>query len=246
MPVEEIDYEAVLADLEERRSKIDAAIDAVKGIIASLGITPTGSSRVRGPQDISTDAFFNLNTGEAARKYLGMVKGAQSVSQVWEALKRGGLPDISYNAVYNALSRRENNPGDVVKLPDNTWGLAEWYGGGTAPKKRRTGGSKENGSDKTHSEASAPAPTPAAEPTPTGSGAVTQLDRCEAYLRDAKSPLHISKLVEKLAAVGETTKPDSLSSNLRKDKKQRFRNHGKNTWGLAEWPESVLNQGRKE
>jgi DNA-directed RNA polymerase delta subunit len=51
-------------------------------------------------------------------------------------------------------------------------------------------------------------------------------------------PLHISALIQHLAeTTGHTSNPDSLSSNMRKEKRGRFKNAGNNTWGLAEWGE---------
>jgi hypothetical protein len=107
----DVDYQAVLADLKERREKIDSAIQAVESILASLG-PGSGTARVRGSQDIAVDAFLGLTIAEAAVSYLTKVRTAQSVAQIWEAIKKGGLPHTKYNAVYNALNRRELQEGD--------------------------------------------------------------------------------------------------------------------------------------
>ncbi|HEX8653306.1 MAG TPA: hypothetical protein VF708_21000 [Pyrinomonadaceae bacterium] len=241
MSSEEIDYEAVLADLHERRSKIDAAIDAVKGILAAVGRTPTGSTRIRSAQDIAPDAFFGLTIAEAAIKYLGMVRSAQTLPQIWEALKQGGLPHTKYNAVYTALTRREQ-VGDVIKLPDGSYGLAEWYPTNPTAKRQTKQNSKPQ-------EAAAEKESPAKSnvtPIAREQGAMTQPDHCEVFLREAKKPLHITVLLTMLAGKGIITKAVNLSTPLRKDPKQRFENLGSNTWALAEWPESMKAPYRKD
>jgi hypothetical protein len=235
--VEAIDYEAVLADLEEQRSKLDSAIEAVRGLVAIRGGTSSGSNRVRSPQDIRSDAFFGLGISDAAKKYLGMVRTAQSVSQVWEALKKGGLPETKYNAVYNALSRREKAQGDVVALPDKSWGLAEWYGN-SLPVKRPSKPAglrpQENGAEKKAAEKIVTSALTEAATSSQSRAGMSMLDHCEAFIREAGESLHITILVGKLQYLGITTNPDSLSSNMRKEKKQRFKNLGNNNWTLKE------------
>jgi hypothetical protein len=241
MSSEEIDYEAVLADLHDRRSKIDAAIDAVKGILAALGRTPSGSTRVRSAQDIAPDTFFGLTIADAAIKYLGMVRSAQTVPQIWEALKQGGLPHTKYNAVYTALSRRAE---DVIKLPDGSFGLAEWYPNNPAVKRQSKSAPSKLRVMKVHNppekEPSAESSTP---PVAQTKGTMTQPDRCEVFLRDEKRPLHISALISRLAEQGVVTKPVNLSTPLRKD--GRFENLGDNVWAIKEWPENMKASHRK-
>lgn len=237
----DVDYQAVLADLKERREKIDSAIQAVESILASLGPT-SGTSRVRGSQDIAVDAFLGLTIAEAAVTYLALVRTAQSVAQIWEAIKKGGLPHTKYNAVYNALNRRETQEGDVARLPDGTWGLAEWYPRSPSPARKYRVKVEQKLNQKPERKASPAIVAQAGELLEkqhrarkgTGGG-ISLVDACDQFLREAGKPLHLSVLIAKLGEIGRITSTPSLSSTLRKDNKQRFTNLGKNIWALAEW-----------
>lgn len=239
MSTEGIDYEAVLADLQDRRAKIDAAIEAVKGIVAALGIHPSGS-RITGLKDIPSDAFFTMSIADAALKYLGMVKSKQSTEQILEALERGGLPPMKYDSVYTLLRRRANQVGDIVRVGDD-WGLAAWYPNNPNFKRRAKPAAAKG---------QANGQTPDA-PTATATGADTKAkprkgsigDACERILRKADKPLHITVLVLALAGENIDTNARSLSGNLPQDSKKRFKNLGKNMWALAEWPEEKLARG---
>jgi DNA-directed RNA polymerase delta subunit len=241
MSTEEIDYEAVLADLHERRNKIDAAIDAVKGILAAVGRTPSGSTRIRSAQDIAPDTFFGLTIADAAIKYLGMVRSAQTLPQIWEALKQGGLPHTKYNAVYTAFSRREQ-VGDVIKLPDGSFGLAEWYPTNPTTKRQAKQNSKpqETTAEKESSAKNNKSPIAREQVR------MTQPDHCVVFLREAKKPLHITALLSKLAEKGIVTKAVNLSTPLRVDTQKRFENLGDNVWALTEWSESIKAPHRKD
>jgi len=82
-----VDYNAVLADLEARKSQIDSAIAAVKNILASAGVLTNGHSEgVIRPEDIPAHAFLGLSIPDAAKKFLGMVKSKQALSQIMQAL----------------------------------------------------------------------------------------------------------------------------------------------------------------
>lgn len=130
---EPIDYEAVLSDLEAKRAALDVAIAALRQVRnagAHTGIGTAGVIRQIDPENIPDDAFFGLSIGEAAKKYLGMVKRKQSTREIAEALDRGGLPHTSsnfLNTVTTMLSRQARSDSDLVKV-GREWGLAAWYG----------------------------------------------------------------------------------------------------------------------
>ncbi len=218
------DYQAVLADLKRRRDEFDAAIKTVEGIIAQLGPTSSNSGKIRSVQDIPSDAFLTLTIPEAAIKYLGLVRSAQTVAQIWEALKTGGLPHTKYNAVYNALLRREAQVEDIVKLPDGSWGLTEWYPRTPSPARKAR-----------RSVNTVAVPSEKQEMPPTGDAKrLTMVDAAEQILREAGKPLHATELVEKLRAYGRNTNIRSVAASLPQDSKKRFTNLGKNTWALED------------
>jgi hypothetical protein len=156
-------YDAVIADLELRRTQLDSAIDMMKrlkesvsswgGIAipigAGLGI---GSGTISGTgtiteapfsesENIPSDAFFGMTIADAAVKYLDKwaSRKPQSTNTIVDALERGGQKRSKYTTVYGILSRRAKKEGDVVNVKGD-WGLRSWYGGPggavTRPKRK--------------------------------------------------------------------------------------------------------------
>lgn len=140
-----IDYAAVLADLERKRDELDRAIAAIRPF-AGQGDTSTpptgGGSGAPSPRksgamaQLRSDEFFGMKAPEAIQKYLAIAKGPRTVRDIVDALRSGGFITSAkdlYNNIYTALIRLEKDE-LVRKLPDSTWGLAEWYP--ALPKKR--------------------------------------------------------------------------------------------------------------
>jgi len=223
------DYLAVLADLKKRREDLDAAIVAVESIIASLNLSTT-PTKVRGAESVPPDAFLSLTIPEAAIKYLGMVRSSQSVAQIWEALKRGGLPHTKYAAVYNALTRREDLAGDIIKLEDSNWGLAVWYPRRPSPTRRKKRDKELR--EGVPSEASTGSSGDIEPPT---EKRLSIGNVVEQMLREAGEPLRATEIVRRLEANHDrVTTIKSLTGTLPQDKRKRFRNLGNNIWTLAE------------
>jgi hypothetical protein len=141
-----IDYQAVLADLEAKRSQIEAAIAGIKAMLAG-GPTegegpptedepPAGAAPVARQKPSSSiirnDTFFGLSTSKAIRKFLAMTKRPQTPRAIADALHQGGQvhaldEKVAYTNTYTALTRLKNS-GVVVQIKSGEWGLAEWYG----------------------------------------------------------------------------------------------------------------------
>jgi len=139
--METIDYERVIADLEQRRANYNAAIDAailaIKSILAAQthplpgGSTSAAQHRATSLKDLSPDAFFGLGLAEAAIRYLSIVKKQQTTREIADALEAAKYHHTSrnfVNTVNTALYRRERDEGDVVRIGRN-WALSEWYPG---------------------------------------------------------------------------------------------------------------------
>lgn len=124
----EIDYAAVLADLEAKRSAIDSAIAGVRQMLnlgAEQGVTVSSEKKEAA---VRFDSFFRMSMPDAIAKYLEMAKTPQSVSEVMEALLTGGFKTTSKNPmpiVGSNLSRMKS-AGLLVNV-DGKWGLASWY-----------------------------------------------------------------------------------------------------------------------
>jgi hypothetical protein len=119
---EPINYEAVLADIEERIAKLQATADGVRQIMAMSGSTPAGGPGGK----IAHDAFLRMSIPDATKKYLGIVRQKKDTQAIIDALEQGGLPRSEYQTVYAVLRRREKQIGDIINMQGD-WALAEWY-----------------------------------------------------------------------------------------------------------------------
>lgn len=135
MATEQIDYEAVLADLKARRDALDQAIAGIEQVLgktagsgpiaAGNGIVPTA------PQDVMPrSAFTGMKMPDAIKAYLRAVTRKQTPKQIADSLTQGGYHSTAknlYAAVYTTLIRMEKN-NDVGKF-GNEWGLVDWFPG---------------------------------------------------------------------------------------------------------------------
>jgi DNA-directed RNA polymerase delta subunit len=134
----EIDYAAVLADMEAKRAALDSAIAGIRQWL-SLGGGSEDTSGATSPQvanrldspEVKFDTFFGLSIPDAIRKFLAMTKRPQSVSDITRAFQDGGMTSTSKNlltTVGSTLSRLKQVDGDLVSV-QGKWGLREWYPG---------------------------------------------------------------------------------------------------------------------
>ena len=120
------DYPSVIADLRVKRAELDALISSLEhfaGADAGADEGPNGGVAV------PADAFFQMNTTSAIKKFLGMSRRPHTTGEVVDALEIGGFIHKSKNLknmVYTALTREERREA-IVQLPDKTWGLSERY-----------------------------------------------------------------------------------------------------------------------
>jgi hypothetical protein len=141
MSIEPINYEAVLTDLRARKAQLEAAISAIELIVSQVGSPLPGGG---GSTTVGPSAFLGMSITEATKKHLGAVKEKQSTQEIIEALTKGGLPPSKYTTVYNILTRRQKQVGDIVNLKGD-WALAEWYPNHRFPVK----GAKEADAEET-------------------------------------------------------------------------------------------------
>lgn len=221
-----VDYNAVLADLEARKTQIDSAIAAVKTILASAGVLTNGSSEgVIRPEDIPSHAFLSLSIADATKKFLSMVKRKQSLPQIMQALERGGLPPAKYNTVYAVLRRREGQAGDIFRMGED-WALTEWYPNNPNLTKRaepKKAAKKRRKAKKRTTITVTPVPT-------TGLGKSAQgptlTDLAERILKESGKSMSVDAMLPKMAELGRTPLKQNLANALRKDPKKRFKESG--------------------
>jgi hypothetical protein len=161
MATEVIDYRAVLADLEAKRTAIDSTINGLRQML-NLGAEQTmgGASASNGERrdqatQVRFDSFFRMSLPAAITKFLEMATVPQSVSEITRAILEGGFKTTSKNLmpiVGSNLSRMKT-AGEVVNV-DGKWGLSIWYPAArqqqaaTKPKGRKRGRPKSAESPK--------------------------------------------------------------------------------------------------
>lgn len=196
----EIDYGAVLADLEAKRAAIDAAIGGVRQVL-NLGAEQTVGTQVSNERRdtsgaVRFDSFFRMSMPAAIIKFLEIAKVPQSVSEVTAALLAGGFKTTSKNLmpiVGSNLSRLKA-AGDAVNV-EGKWGLASWY---PAARKADTT-AKKNGRRRGRPKGSAKAKADKPSATPeTGPGADDQIRHLHAAgktYREIAQELGVSRAV---------------------------------------------------
>jgi hypothetical protein len=119
---EPINYEAVLADIEERIAKLQATAEGIREIMSIAGSSPSGGPGGKIPHD----AFLKMTIPDATKKYLTMARQKKDTQTIMDALESGGLPRSQYQTVYAVLRRREKQVGDIINM-NGDWALSEWY-----------------------------------------------------------------------------------------------------------------------
>lgn len=151
-------------------SEVQTKIEELKTTLATLlrlqgeyGGAPVAQSR-GAETAISHDTFFNMTIGDAAKKYLAMVKSTKSTAEIGTALEQGGLKHSSKafpTTVRSILGQRE----DFTRVPNGDWGLTEWYPGMGRGKKPKAEKSAKPKSKAKAAKTGKSAETPAGGPT---------------------------------------------------------------------------------
>lgn len=237
-----INYEAVLSDLERQKAAIEKAIDALRQAMSS-GTQGASAGAAVGrpvnPLDIPSDTFFGLSIGEAAKKYLTIVKRKQTIQEIADALERGGLPHTSTDFVGTVramINRLAKSDTDLVRVgPGAAWGLSSWYGNRrpkevvAKPKRKKKHAAAATAKRPKEQQVTKSSVTPAAKPS------LTVVQQAEQILRDAGSPLPVDALIEQIERrfsrkVGRQTLVGILAEKVRKQ--QRFTRPAPNTYAL--------------
>jgi len=133
------DYQAVLADLESKRDELENAIGVIKrimGIAHGASAPSPGHAKHPPALTLTPTSFFGMSVGDAAKKYLAIVKEPKTAPDIAKALQGHGVKTVAKNfnvTVFGALERKED-AGEVVRPKRGLWGLPEWYPGFRAKK----------------------------------------------------------------------------------------------------------------
>jgi hypothetical protein len=149
----EINYQAVIADIERRRAAYNAKVDMVVAQLRQLagagtdeeipgsGGQPTVPDLGMARGEVPRNAFSRMNYPEAVRAYLELTNRKQTARDIAAGLTAGGMHTTSknfYANVYTTLQRLEEK--GIVARPTGgkEWGLAEWYRGLRNSAKRKS------------------------------------------------------------------------------------------------------------
>jgi hypothetical protein len=179
MGTEQMDYAAILADLEAKRNALDQTIASFRAALAlgtlgqpgeippssngSSGVFPSTYVPSISGGEVPAGAFLGKSIPDAAKLYLEIVKKKQTSKEIADALQKGGMETNSKNfqqMVHSVLDRaRKAENSSIVKLDRSHWGLSIWY-----PASLRSAGMyqgrgasrKKSRKDKTSAKASTP------------------------------------------------------------------------------------------
>lgn len=129
-----IDYPAMLADMESKR---DSLIASIANLRAFLGLPAQGDGDTPSPiqsqssvvaSDLPKGALLNKSIPEAIKLFLKSVAAKRTTREITEALEAHGVESLSSNfsgIVFTALKRLKQSK-EVLQFEDG-WGLAEFY-----------------------------------------------------------------------------------------------------------------------
>lgn len=128
-------YEAVLADLEAKKLRIEATIASIKDVL-QLEHTLTTGSISKKSLDIEVGMFFGMSIIGAVEKYLSLSPHKpKSFKEIQEALKKGSL-EVQTSTLSSILSRAiPKHECKIVKVGRGLFGLTDWYPGNGKKKK---------------------------------------------------------------------------------------------------------------
>ena len=144
-----IDYQAVLKDLEARKADLESAIQSVKRILGQ-SVSPNNGfqSSANSSGELAIDAFFGMSIPNATKKFLAHCKKPTGSSKIAEVLIKHGMVTSSKNFknnVNSVLYRYSKDSGDIVRLHGKEWGLAEWYPGLKKGRRSKADENPQNG-----------------------------------------------------------------------------------------------------
>jgi hypothetical protein len=138
-------YDAVIADLEQKRDQLTVMIETLKNMKLMGGGVPmppaVRAAAITPLADLPHDAFFGMTIPEAAKKYLTLARGTKPQPELCEALLSGGFTTTASNFPEVVRATLGRHP-DFVKIKGQ-WGLRDWYGNRGTRRPRRLPGNGE-------------------------------------------------------------------------------------------------------
>jgi hypothetical protein len=104
----------------------------VNSLLKRMGEQPRYSEVVEGRGAMRADEYYGKSVTQAAQMFLERRHQASSPEEITRGLEQGGFDFSVLNwsdaaRVRNVAISLAKNPQTFHKLPNLTWGLAEWY-----------------------------------------------------------------------------------------------------------------------
>ena len=126
----EIDYRAVLIDLNRRRSELDGAAAVIQQIVQSWqpGVSMPKASHATEIKEPRTKVvnFHGWTVWRAAQQFLKNCGRPQTTRQIMDGLLAGGLKTKAKHFDANLYTLLGNKAHIFKRVNAGLWGLAEW------------------------------------------------------------------------------------------------------------------------
>ncbi len=201
-----LDYGAVLADLEAKRSALDQTIASLRSLMGGGALAINAGDSIMGMADnislslhggeVPAGAFHGKSVPEAAKLYLSLVKQKKSTREIAEALVKGGMESNSKNfetTVAGGLYRAFNTTGEIVRVK-GAWGLAEWWPAGVRASQ---GKGKSSKAKKSRKQKSVKAAAKVASTHTESNGHQKPQERISEFLRSNPTKIYTPQEVSK-------------------------------------------------
>lgn len=125
----QIDYRAVLADLEAKKAAIDASIAGIKMMLGQSSSSGSLHTQSHPNGNIASNTFSKMGAVEAAEHYLRVVGELKSTAEIVSSLIAGGIVHASKDfrkTVSTILNTKAREAGSEITKVGDRWGLSSW------------------------------------------------------------------------------------------------------------------------
>lgn len=135
--MEKVDYTSILADIDAKIGALESARESIKAARASGALGPqsdipeSGSGYSLGVSyELPRGALLGKSIPAAIKLYLDAIKKKQTIKQIAQALKEGGVESTSdnFDNIITGSLNRLKVAKEVLRFKDG-WGLSEQYPG---------------------------------------------------------------------------------------------------------------------
>lgn len=144
-----IDYKVVLADLEAKKTALEATINGMRQWLG-LGGHAGGSASTSAILKIDKSSFSKMSLSEAIESYLRRVNEMKTTAEIVKALEDGGIVHASADfrkTVSTTLNQKCRDKDSEITKVRNQWGLSSWGPGMRRAKNSNVLGTEPSAED---------------------------------------------------------------------------------------------------